>query len=235
MSTLATLSARYLQAHEPLRSERRLELVVLVLLAVVVLQLLALGASSVGGAAVTPVLPTSDSMRVEQPVEPGAISASESLQLQSRPVFWASRRATSTPSIETEVVEAGEGTPARQLQQLQVTGVFGGGEQGGAIVAYKGNRMRLLIGDEIDGWALLSVAPGEAVFASAGSRDVRRLLPQPVVAAASAGNRSASPASARSSQTQATAPANTPRPQNQKKPARPTSSPAQQGTLSLGG
>ena len=134
-----------------------------------------------------------------------------------------------------EIVDSSAGTPARQLQQLQVTGVFGGGEQGGAIVAYKGKRMRLLIGDEIDGWALLSVAPGEAVFASAGARDVRRLLPQPVIASAPAAASSSSPAAAGPAQPPAGAAANSPRPQNQKKPARPPSTAAQQGSLSLGG
>lgn len=235
MSFLSGLTARYRETEEPLRSERRLELFALALLAVVVLQLLALGTSSFGAATVTPVLPTDDSMRVEQPHESGSISASDSLQLQSRPVFWPSRRPSAAAVVSAPVEDVTNGTPARQLKQLRVTGVFGGGDQGGAIVAYKGKRMRLLIGDEIDGWSLLSVAPGEAVFASAGARDVRRLLPQPVVAAAPAAAEAAAPPPPAASAQSGGSAANAQQPQNQKKPAQRPATAVQQGSLSLGG
>ena len=182
MSFVSALRDRYSTAQDPLRSERRLELVLVVLLAVVLLQLLWFGFGALVSPGVTPVAPARDSMLVSDAHEPGSITATQSLELQSRPLFWQSRRPSATPVQESNVDTPAGQAPARQLQQLAVSGVFGAGSQGGAIVEYKGERMRLRIGDEVDGWALQSVAPGEATFVSAGVRDVRRLLPKPVVA-----------------------------------------------------
>lgn len=233
MSALSEVIGRYQESQEPLRSERRLELVALILLLVVVAQLIWLGIAYLREASVSPVLPTKDSMRVVSPVEAPSITASESLSLQSRPVFWPSRRPVAAPIAESEIITTGTATPARQLQQLQVSGVFGGGDQGGAIVSYKGKRMRLLVGDEIDGWTLLSIAPGEAVFASAGARDVRRLLPRPV--AASPVSAQVEVPAADSATAGASSAVNPAAPSNKKNNSAKPPKSVQQGSLSLGG
>jgi hypothetical protein len=180
MNAVQRLSARYRTGVEPLRSERRVELLVLALLLVLLLQAALLAWTSMAGGRVEPVLPAADSMRVAVPVSPGSIASTDSAQVQSRPLFWPSRRpvpgeSTADPLAVQETVQSG-----RRLQGLSVTGVFGAGADGGVIISYKGRQARLRIGEALDGWILESVAPGEAVFASAGDRDVRRLRPRPV-------------------------------------------------------
>ncbi|MFK7831533.1 MAG: hypothetical protein AB8B57_17300 [Congregibacter sp.] len=182
MNLVSLLPVRYRASVEPLRSVRRIELVLLLLLILVVLQVLWWGFAALREERVTPVAPARDSLRVLGTNSSGSISASQSLQLQSRPLFWGSRRPTA-PVEANEVLneQTADGKPSRRLENFQLTGLFGAGARGGAIVAHKGERTRLSVGDEIDGWTLLSVSAEEAVFVSAGVRDARRLLPLPVV------------------------------------------------------
>jgi hypothetical protein len=181
--SIANLRQRYRDNKEPERSLRYAELLALLLLLLVALQLLWLGGSALGTPAVTPVEPARDSLRVVSPVSTGAVSAAQSQLLQSRPLFWPSRRPLVSDVEEPEqVTEAPQVAPVRRLNELNLLGALGAGEQGAAIVSYKGKIMRVAVGDDIDGWTLQSVAIGEAEFVSAGQRDLRRLLPQPVVA-----------------------------------------------------
>lgn len=183
MNLLSLLPARYQATTDPLRSERRIELVLVVLGAVVLLQLLWWGLGMLRDPGVVSVAPARDSLQVVSARDSGSISASQSLGLQARPLFWGSRRPLA-PVVANEVASssAGNGKPARRLEGFQLTGLFGAGENGGAIVTYKTERTRLSVGDEIDGWTLLSVNAEEAVFVSAGARDARRLMPLPVIA-----------------------------------------------------
>jgi hypothetical protein len=181
VNLLQRLSGRYGRSVEPLRSERRLELLVLALLLMLLLQAVILAWTGLAGGRVVPVRPAADSMRVATPVSPGSIAATDSARVQSRPLFWPSRRpvpgeSTADPSPAQQAAES-----APRLKGLSVTGVFGAGSEGGVIVSYKGREARLLTGEALDGWVLESVAAGEAVFANAGGRDVRRLLPQPAL------------------------------------------------------
>ncbi|MFT4768627.1 MAG: hypothetical protein ACI8RN_001764 [Glaciecola sp.] len=222
---------RYQVDADPQRSERRLELVVVALLIVVLLQVLWWGFGRFAEVSVTAVEPARDSLRVIDAHVPGAITAPQSLQLQSRPLFWASRRpdATVAPLQKTQ---PGTQKAGRRLEDLQVAGAVGAGDQGRAIVVYKDKLMRLGIGDKVAGWSLQSVSMGEVVFVSAGARDVRRLTPLPVEAVqnlqkadAPAPKKAAAtntPAAAANSQTSA---AQTAQKKNNKT----------EGTLSLGG
>lgn len=183
MNIGSLLPSRYRLSHEPLRSERRIELMLVVLALLVLLQLLWWGVGVLREVPMTPVAPARDSLQVVEATGTGSISASQSLQLQSRPLFWGARRPTAPFEINAvDNEETAEGTPAKRLQNFRLTGLYGAGANGGAIVTYKGERTRLGVGDGIDGWTLLSVDADEAVFASAGAKDARRLLPLPVVA-----------------------------------------------------
>lgn len=183
MSALQSLLSRYTPAADPLRTERRLELLLILAALVVLLQLLWLGLRWAGAVNVEAVLPTADSLTVLEPEGPAPISTEQSLRLQSRPLFWASRAPADglrlAQAAEGAVPSDGEseylGEPARRLEKLELTGIFGGGDSGGAIIEYRGNRMRLLVGQELDGWTLQRVEPGSAVFFSAGVIDERTL------------------------------------------------------------
>ena len=180
MSWIADLKTRYRGAAPPLRTERRVELVLLALLVIVLLQMLWFLADKLSSPSIDPLPPAADSIRVVALATGESISAADSLRMQTRPLFWPDRRPVAGVSA-APAMDGGDGQEsARSLKNLELTGVFGGGDGGGAIVTYKGDRQRLLVGDEIDGWTLQSVAPDEVVFTSAGTRDVRRLSPVPV-------------------------------------------------------
>lgn len=230
MSVIDRVRHRYQGAAEPQRSERRFELILLVLILVVSLQVLWWVFVRMGNVSVAAVAPAEDSMRVIDAQATGAITASESQQLQSRPVFWASRRPDAKAAAPQQATP-GNKKPARRLEDLQVAGALGAGEQGKAIIIYKDKLMRLGIGDKVAGWSLQSVSLGEVVFVSAGARDVRRLAPMPVIAAQK-------PSAADSQASTETAPA-TPQAAASKQASAPKSAPKKnnekEATLSLGG
>ncbi|MFT7287655.1 MAG: hypothetical protein ACI87W_001770 [Halieaceae bacterium] len=183
MKRLEQLQQRYRSTAEPLRSERRLELALLFVAALLLVQLLWFGVRWMVALPVDPMAPTEDSLRVVERMSPGSISAEQSLQLQTRPIFWPSRRPVENIGLpEPQESVAGNETAAAELEGLLLTGLFGGGEFGGAIVAYKGNRQRILVGEEIDGWSLQSIGSDAVVFESGGVRDERRLTLAPVIA-----------------------------------------------------
>lgn len=181
MSWFNHLRSRYLVDVEPQRSERRLELVFVALLLIVLLQISWWLLGGLRTATVTSLAPARDSLRVVDASVTGAITAPESLELQARPLFWASRRPNNKGYLVQPGAAQGDEASARGLKDLQVTGALGAGDQGQAIVMYKDKLMRLGIGDSVAGWTLQSVSLGQVVFVSAGGRDVRRLMPLPVV------------------------------------------------------
>jgi len=194
MTAIARIRSRYSERAEPQRTERRLELVFFALILLVILQMAWWMWSRAGDVAVTAVLPTKDSLQVIETSVTGAITAPQSLQLQARPLFWASRRPSAGNSIATRV-RPENGKPSAGLKDLQVAGALGAGDQGQAIVLYKEKLMRLGIGDEVAGWSLQSVSMGEVVFVSGGARDAMRLSPLPIVAGAPAAPAASAPAS----------------------------------------
>jgi hypothetical protein len=188
VNRLAALQARYRDPDPPLRTERRLELALLTLLLVLALQLLWLALGFLREPRIDAIAPAADSLRVVDAGVGSGVSAQEREQLRARPLFWASRRPVDEPADEVlaEAGGTGEGVVAQAapaLTSLTLTGVYGAGKTGGAILRYKGERMRIAVGQELDGWELDSVAPGEVVFVSGDSRDVRRLPRAPIASA----------------------------------------------------
>lgn len=181
MIAMSSFLDRYRAPENPQRILRRLELALIGALLVAVLQLLWIVFGSLRPAPVKAVPPAANSLQVVQGMTSESVTGPMSLQLQSRPLFWPSRRPDG-PVMAIEESSVDGGTPARRLEDLQLVGLIENGSQGTAIVQYKEQRMRLGIGDDLQGWSLLSVANGEAVFVSAGARDIRRLQPQSVAA-----------------------------------------------------
>ena len=184
---VASLRARYNVLEEPLKTERRIELVVVVLAIATLLLLLLVIGRFLFSAAVRPVEPALASLRVAELRKPGAVNSQQSLLVQARPLFWDSRRPLDPLPDAEELAaarrERGNGAPAEALKQLKVSGILENGDASRVIVSIKGEQRRLSLGDDVEGWSLVEVRPGEAVFASGGRRDVRRLTPMPVVAA----------------------------------------------------
>jgi hypothetical protein len=180
VSLLASVKARYAPVADPLRSERRVELVVVVLLVLLLLQLLWAGGRLLLARDIAPVAPAPDSLRVAELPTPAVVSAEDSAAVQSRPLFWAERRPVegSLAIVEAEAEAAAKEKAAPKMKDVALLGIFGSGGSGGAIVAVKGKQRRVTVGEAVEGWRLQSVAANEAVFVSGGQRDARELLPR---------------------------------------------------------
>lgn len=170
-------------------SMRPLVIAVLGAAALVLLQIVMLSIRYLAEASVDPVLPASDSLTVMSRQEPAAVTSEQSFALQARPVFWPSRRPLDPPAVESTAPEIVAAAPAKQLKGLSVSGILANGTESRVIVTHKGEQRRLQAGETIDGWTLVEVRPDAVVFASAGSRDERRLSPLPVVVDAAPENK----------------------------------------------
>ena len=173
MSAYRWLSERYRVATQPLRTERRIEVFVILLLLALLLQLI-VGVASLGLQS-TPeaIAPAPDTLQLV--VFPGrvAVSAAQSNEIRSRPLLWPSRRP------DESVVELPETTTekASNLSEMSLVGVFGAGDSAGIIVRVKGKSRRLRPGGELAGWTLESVAEKEAVLKNGNRRETLVLKP----------------------------------------------------------
>lgn len=181
---IARLRQRYTVAHEPLRSERRVELAVVGLAGLVLVQLLFLLGRYLASSEIRPLPPAPDSLAVVPRVQLETLSPQQSMEVLARPVFFASRRPLEPLPDIAEVEDAAQdGKKAGSLQGLAVLGIVENGTASRVIVSFKGEQQRLAIGESIQGWRLAEVAPGRAVLESGAERDERTLSPMPVLAA----------------------------------------------------
>ena len=139
------------------------------------------GLAGVGGIAIlilfflTPQLdplppPAADSLISAAPHQPNSEGAGK--DFSTRPLFMASRqpwRPEPVPIISE--LESMPAVPAetQEMTGLSLAGIFSSGETEGVIVLESaGPRSRLLLGEEIQGWTLVSVAPRSAMFRKQG-------------------------------------------------------------------
>lgn len=181
MNALGRLKARYGVVTDPLRSERRIELAVIVLVAVLLLQLVWAGVRLLLADNVAPVAPAADSLLVAEVPRPQRVDAEDSAAVQARPLFWAERRPTdviASAAADAAAAAAKSEKAAPKMKDVTLLGVFGSGRTGGAIVAVKGEQERIAVGDRVQDWQLQEIAANRAVFVSGGARDERELLPR---------------------------------------------------------
>lgn len=180
MIALQRLRDRYGVSANPLHSERRVELAVVVLAVILLLQLLWAGSRILLGGNVQPVAPAADSLMVAEVPRPQSVDAKDSAEVQARPLFWAERRPTDVlaSAAREEAAAAQDERAAPKMKDVALLGVFGSGKTGGAIVAVKGKQERVAVGDTVQDWRLQEVAANRAVFVSGGARDERELLPR---------------------------------------------------------
>ncbi len=173
MTWLSILRGRYSVATNPLRTERKIELIALVLGLVLCFQLLYSGVRYARAPLFDAVAPAEDALTVKRIHPLARVTTAQSDQIRSRPLFWESRR----PVEQVVVTGKDKVSPDRgaKLKDVTLKGVFGDDETAGIIVKVKDKKRRILLGEEIDGWTLASVKPNEAVF-SAGGRTKRLLL-----------------------------------------------------------
>jgi len=181
MSGLAGLVQRYRAGADPLRSERRVELVALVLGLLLFMQLVFSGLRLLLLPEPAPVAPSADLLEVGQsglPVaDEGERAAVDSQVIRARPLFWSSRLpADPTEEQAPEVAEV-ETTEVSDLKEVHIVGIFGVGEDAGIITLVKGKKQRILLGEEIEGWTLDAIKPDRAILKNKGRTQGLQLKP----------------------------------------------------------
>ena len=174
---LPDLKARYSVALNPLRTERRLELAVVVIAALLVLQIVWAIVSRLTYSGPEAILPAPDALIVSSLVEQTVPADAASQEIVSRPLFWESRRPEDGP--EAQVVAPPVPAKGKKLEGVRVVGIFGSGDSGGAIVIANGKKQRISVSDALEGWLLESVASDRAVFVKGADKDEKMLSTAP--------------------------------------------------------
>jgi hypothetical protein len=183
MNLLQALRDRYQVTTDPLRTERRLELIAVVLALLLFMQLVYGVTRVIRVAAPVPVMPAGDALRVQDVSDTGRVDSVQSIEIRERPLFWVSRRAVGDIPVETDTKRSQVKT--KKIQGLTLVGVFGSGDSAGIILLEKGKRRRLMRGEKLNGWTLKSVSSEEAMLVSKGQRDNlvlrKRAIPKQIV------------------------------------------------------
>ena len=167
-----SLLGRYQGLSDPLRAERMVELVVLVLLGLLVLQLLWGGYRALVPSIPESVRPARDSLSVSEISGLAVVSPEQRAQIRQRPLFWASR----APLPPAEPVkakpdpDAAKAAKPGKIENVKLAGVFGAAETVGIIIISKGKKRRVMVGEEINGWTLQAVGETSADFNASGKQ-----------------------------------------------------------------
>ncbi|RLA49013.1 MAG: hypothetical protein DRR04_03415 [Gammaproteobacteria bacterium] len=184
MTAWGAVRGRYRAAANPLRTERGVELVAVILGLVLCLQLLYSGARLAMAPVFDAVAPAADVLQVT-PVDSSALVASDqSDEIRARPLFWEGR----SPIEETtpQVVPDGGKKRSGQLKEVKLLGIFGSGNTAGIIALVKGQKQRILQGESVAGWTLDVVESNRVVLVEGGRREKLVLKTGVVIAAADA-------------------------------------------------
>ena len=166
---MAALFDRYRVTQEPLRSERRAELALLLAVLLLLALLLYQGLRLVSLSAPEPVLPVPGSLQAREVDLEQGLTDDESRAIRSRPLFWSSRRPLE-PRAEEPEPEPAEQQESGNIDKVKLLGVFGVGDSAGIIALVKGQRQRIAVGETVEGWKLIAVKLDSAIFARAGKR-----------------------------------------------------------------
>ncbi len=174
---------RYRVRGEPLRSERRAELLLLGVCALLAVVLLHSGVRLATLPAPEPIPPAAGSLDIAAVTEPADVDESESEAIKARPLFWRGRRPAESAGAVVAAPE-GEESAAKSgnIDKVKLTGVFGSGDSAGIIALVDGRKRRIRVGDAVEGWTLVSVKPDRGIFENAGRK--RTLVLKRVPAAA---------------------------------------------------
>jgi hypothetical protein len=166
---------RFRVSSDPLRSERKVELTVLVLTLVLILQVVHGVVSLSLSPKPNPILPSPDSLQVGTLHGAGLVTAQQSNELRARPVFWTTRRPVPGDPNAAVLSRNPQSAKKNELDTVQVVGVIGSGDSAVVIALVKGSKKRILLGDKVVGWTLESVQNGEAVFTGSGRSQTLKL------------------------------------------------------------
>ncbi|WP_435214588.1 hypothetical protein ACMAY6_03830 [Luminiphilus sp. nBUS_16] len=169
MTGLKSWMTRYQVQHNPLKTERRIELAVLVLLALLVISAVLGGFRLVASSEPEPVFPSADSLAVQALQLDSGLTAEQAAEILSRPLFWQSRRPLVPPP---KVVAKPKPKAAKKLAGVTLLGVYGAGDGLGLIATVDGVFSRINKGQSVKGWKFSDYEEGAAVFVSGGKKSV---------------------------------------------------------------
>ena len=141
--------------------------VALVLSVVLLLQVLWLLVQWMTHSAPDPVLPSESAFEVSG-VDTSArfLDPNSGVSLVSKPLFWPGREPYVPPEGMDEAFVTDTAASDSALRETRLLGVYAAGDREGAILLHKGQRLRLMVGETIDGWELGAVGSDEASFSS---------------------------------------------------------------------
>ncbi|TDG15118.1 hypothetical protein E2F43_02460 [Seongchinamella unica] len=188
------LGHRYRNLENPLRAERRVELVLIAVVLLLIVQFLWGGFRSLFPFVPDPVQPRAKSLQVIQLGISEQIDPEMRAQIAARPLFWPGRRPLEAMSEAESVAQAQADSSEEQkpgkIDGVKLTGVFGSGDAAGIIVLAKGKKRRVMVGEEVNGWELQSVEPTEALL-STGDRKASLVLRQGAIEKPQSGDEAA--------------------------------------------
>lgn len=177
------LRARYAVEANPLRTERRVELVALVLGLLLCMQFLYSGVRFAMDVSPSAVMPAADALQVAKLRQNLRVDEEQSAGVRERPLFWYSRRAVAAEPLAQDQQPDIQST-AKELKGAKLLGVFGSGDTAGIIALVMGKKQRILQGEKLQGWTLQSVEPHRVVLVDGPRQQELLLMHGDVVAAA---------------------------------------------------
>jgi type II secretory pathway component PulC len=164
------LRGRYGVQADPLRTERRVEAVALIVVVLLLLQVLWGLYRLASPATLEPVVPSADSLEVAPLAGVLPVTPEESEAIRLRPLFWVSRRPEAlADASEASSSQSSSKDAAKGLDGIKLAGVFGAGSDAGIIVMNnKGKKQRLTVGQSLNGWRLDAVESTRVTLTSAG-------------------------------------------------------------------
>ena len=169
MTGLKSWVTRYQVQQNPLKTERRIELAVLVLLVLLLFSAVLGGFRLVASNEPDPVFPSADSLAVQALQLDTGLTAEQAAEILNRPLFWQSRRPLVPPP---KVVAKPKPKAAKKLAGVNLLGVYGAGDGLGLIATVDGVFSRINKGQSVKGWKFSGYEEGAAVFVSGGKKSV---------------------------------------------------------------
>ena len=167
MKGLKKLLTRYQVQQNPLKTERRIELVVLALLALLLVSLVFGGLKLVASSELEPVFPSADSLAVQTLQLGEGLTDEQAAEILNRPLFWQSRRPLVPPP---KVIAKPKAKAPKKLEGITLLGVYGAGDGLGLIATVDGAFTRINKGQSVKGWQFSAYEDGAAVFVNGGRR-----------------------------------------------------------------
>jgi hypothetical protein len=184
MKWIIALRDRYRVQNDPLLTERRVELGALLLTGLLLLQLMYSIVRLSFLAEPEPIAPSVDILNDLDAMRVATVDVAMREEIRNRPLFWPGRRPLPDGVANSGEPDAGKGAKQSELDEIKLVGVFGGGDSAGIIALVKGNKRRILLGENLDGWTLKSVEASECVLTRGARRETLTLQRSAVAASA---------------------------------------------------